>query len=164
MTTTYPTELPSEDIRTLFEIITGRRDRDVKAAAKAGWVVQGYLQGALLGDPAKASAAGFVTLDINTHTNISDAQGAAILGALVQLETQPTGDVEAAGIGDLLGGALGNVLKRQLAGLILPLLQRWLTEWLQGGGLEDLIRRIVGGIGGSGSQPGRLAAAGSCSG
>lgn len=142
MTIKYPTEPPIESVRVLFEILTGRRDRDIPLAAFEAWKVQGYLQGLILGDPQTAGIASLSPEPVHVNANISDAQGVAILGALVELEASSqtnSGDLKASGLGDLLGGAL----RRQLAGLILPLLTRWLQEFLEEGGLNRVIDRIL---------------------
>ena len=137
----YPPELPIESIRILVSMLTAKADRNVQLAAYHAWQVQGYLQKILLGDPTTEAGALTVYGDVRTDVALSDAQGLALLGSLATYE-QAAGDegaVEMQGLRDLLGG----VLRRQLAGLLLPLIQKWLLQFIQEGGLERLIDNIL---------------------
>jgi len=46
----YPDSPPLECIKHVVSVITGQTAFDLKTTAQNGWTVQGYLQGALIGE------------------------------------------------------------------------------------------------------------------
>lgn len=136
----YPSEIPTEAIKTLFGQVTGRDDRNVKVAAKSGWVVQGYLQAVILGDPDTGTGGVMAaSADEEEHPALSETQAIEILAAACDSDSLGAADrPQIAGLLDGIGGAISG----RVAKLLLPVITRWLVEWLQEGGLDNLIGRI----------------------
>jgi len=126
MTMAYP--LPEQaipEVAVLVGMLTGKEKPDTKQALQSGWVVQGYLMSVVAGTSVAADA---------EIAAIDDATAVAHLQGLLEPKAA---DVDASGAGGI-GGAVA-------ARLLLPIIQKWLVQWLQNGGLEQLIGQIGGG-------------------
>lgn len=135
----YPTDVPMDELKELLAILMGQKPPTLKLAAHNGWVVQGYLQGLLIGE---ASPDAVSTKDLKPEARLTDTQTMQALQVLAGSRSEKA-DLKAQGIlGDLGGGAL----KTGLAKLILPILLGWIKKWITGGGLEDLIGKIGAGV------------------
>ena len=132
----YPTSCAAE-AAFLFKTLTGAEPLNVPMSLQAGWTVQGWAQ------------AQFVPLpEVQAAWTLTDDDGLAALAYLGSLEGS---EVKAKGILDrLLPGAGASPAAGTGAGgvliqLLLPLLMRWLQEWVKSGGLEEFIKRLLGG-------------------
>jgi hypothetical protein len=141
MSTTYPQATPTEEIRRLITIVTGKAPSDIKQAAKDGWVVQGYLQSLILGD-VEDSVAKFKISAIGTpikQKKLTNSEAVEMLKVLGGSRKAKEG-VQAQGlIGDFIGGQL----KGGIAKLLLPIILDWIKKWLAGGGLEKIIGDVT---------------------
>lgn len=131
---TYPSDAPTDSIKILVEVLTGRREKDIKEILLHGWWTQGYLQSLVLGAPQTA------VLAYAEEPEVEEQQ------VILALETLAGGrnkrkEMSANG---LIGDITGKALKETLARMILPVLARWLKEWLEEGGLERLLDRLKG--------------------
>lgn len=127
MSLAYP--LPEQaipEVAALVGMLTGKATPDTAQALHSGWVVQGYLMSLVVGH-AEAAAVEAEALD--------DAGAVEKLSSLLEVQAQ---DASGQGLAGGIGGAMA-------ARLLLPIIQKWLVQWLQNGGLEQLIGQITGG-------------------
>lgn len=125
MSVSYPTnEQAVPEIATLVSMLRGQIPASTQVALKSGWVVQGYLQSLIAGQPQAAEASA------EALSEISDAEALQHLAKM----SEPS----ALGLLDNIGGPM--VVK-----LLLPMLQKWMINWLQNGGLDKLIGQIQAG-------------------
>jgi hypothetical protein len=131
----YPSDLPITDAKLLFDMATGRVEKDLKMALHSGWTLQGYLQGMIF--PPGDYTTSDVEVEVDTAA-VDDEQAVAALGFLCEDETA-RGAFEAQG---LLSGISGRVAYLVVAKMLLPVLFRWLKEWAEGEGLDELIEKM----------------------
>lgn len=129
-------------VEKLFAILTGNADRDVRLALQHGWVVQGFLQGALippkseLPEPNKVSRAMMASnVSGKRGETISHEQAVAMLGALRQRGKRDNDESSTLRAQGFLGDLFGKDLQKEVARLLLPILMRWLDQWLSGEGV-----------------------------
>lgn len=135
MSVAYPAgDVAIPEVQRLVSMLTGSTPKDLQQALKSGWVVQGYVQGLVVGEP-DPTAVKMLALD-DYQGELSDADAVKVLKTLCN--EGPT----AQGLLDGIGG-------KALLKLLLPVLQKWLVRWLENGGLED----IIGKIGGASAAP-----------
>jgi hypothetical protein len=135
----YPKAVPTDEVQLLISTLTGGTKAVTADIAHDVWVIQGYLQSLILSGTPKARAKfRIASADSAPAVKLTDAEAVAALGQLIN-DRKAKGIVKAQGfIGDLVG----NFAKKQLATLLLPLLQKWLISFLTEGGLQKLIGRI----------------------
>lgn len=144
MAVEYPT---FEDIKPhlgiLFDMLTGKEPADLSEALHSGWLIQGFLMNSFVPAPSGEASIKGLSNDLITGRKvkkISEEQAVMILGTLAGRK-QSKSDVQAQGfIGDLIG----RKLREQLTKMLLPILLDWLKKWATGGGLADLIKRLIG--------------------
>ena len=137
----YPVTAPGTEMKMLFDMLTGKTEADLSDALHAGWVVQGYLQGLIWPEDQEfGPQVRITTADGGKVPKLSDSEAVQVLGALAG-KRGAQGEVKAQG---LVGDFLGKKLKSELAKVLLPTLLSWLQKWAAGGGLESLIRKILG--------------------
>lgn len=143
-TTRYPTEFPQESAKLLYDMLTGRKTAELSAALHAGWEIQGFAQGLAfpVNEPVGAKS---LLRDRRTNKKVKrvkDDEALVILGALAN--KRPDKSHAIAVYGTVNGKAFrGQALRDQLLRLFLPVLVRWMEKWVEGGGLQRLIDRIV---------------------
>lgn len=128
----YPDSI-GEEVKVLVGMLRGQTAKDVALAANAGWAVQGYLQSLSIGVPASQVSA--LSVDM-----IDDAEALSLLSKLAG----NAGDVRATSVDAAVSGLADGVIAK----LLLSILQKWLEKFLANGGLEKLIEKIIGLIGG----------------
>lgn len=133
MALAYPsTENALPEVKRLISILRGQDPPDARQLGKSLWVSQGCVQGLLLGEPG-VTAQAFEALALQDVEPLSPV---AAVGALEALTAEP--QFQAQGI---LDDTKQMVLKQLLVTLI-----QWSTEWLKNGGLEDIIKIILGSL------------------
>lgn len=140
MSVAYPSTVPSDELKTLFDMLTGKIDADLNTALHAGWNVQGYLQG-LIWPPNKTVGAKAQVLTVSGEKvpKLTDEQAVMALGVLAGRRNAKA-QFEAQGfIGDLIGAKL----KSDIAKMLLPILIGWIKKWVNGGGLERIIDKVI---------------------
>ena len=145
MSFSYPSgDVAVPEIQRLIGMLTGQVPAVLPQALKSGWITQGYVQSLTVGDPSTVSSASILTVDAADYQGeLTDAQAVDVLKSLA------TQGPHAAGLLDGIGQVGGKALLR----LLLPVLQRWITNWLTTGGLDELINKIVSGIGSPAASP-----------
>ena len=130
MSLTYPAgDVAVPEVQRLVSMLTGATPKSVQQALKSGWIVQGYVQGLVLGEPVAIADDTRVLVLADFQGELSDAEAVKVLKTLCN--EGPT----AQGLLDGIGG-------KALLKLLLPVLQKWLVRWLEEGGLEDIIGKI----------------------
>ena len=125
----YPAgDVAIPEIQRLVGMLTGSSPKNLAQALKSGWVVEGYVQGLILGEPSEVTMASAEIAEFTSGT-LSDAEA---LSTLQKLASQGP---QAAGLLDGVGGKLA-------LQLLLPVIQKWLVNWLTTGGLDNLINNI----------------------
>lgn len=128
----------------LYEIVTGKVQLNKTTAVKAAWMLQGYIQGVFFGEPGVTPASVDGALESVSQsptfdTQVSDKLAVAYLGELCQsLEVENDTTVRPASIGAAVGGALPMLALK----VLLPVVQRWLTDWLLKDGLTKLVESL----------------------
>lgn len=145
MTVAYPTDIPVAELKTLFNMLTGKVEADLETALHAGWNVQGYLQG-LVWPVTKSEPAAFKIQMADGSTKkvpkLNDQQAVAALGYLAG-NRKASGDFKAEG---LLDGIGRGAIRSEVAKMLLPILIGWIEKWVAGGGLDRLIEKLIGQI------------------
>jgi hypothetical protein len=164
----YPQEFPAAEIQQLYRALTDQDAlTDVATVGKHIWVIQGYIQSFVLGDP-DAEKQDANPAEIKTtcfQTGLSDRQGLAVMMTLVHpaalaqaefptpeaaLKAYQTRDDEAGPQGpqgpmrtDLKAATIRGraILLDTIAPILMPLLQRWLFMLLEHG-LKTLVHAI----------------------
>ena len=143
MSVAYPSAVPSDDIKNLFDMLTGKVDADLNTALHAGWNVQGYLQGLIWPTTQAAGPkAKVLTLEGEKVPKLTDEQAVMALGVLAGKRSAKA-QFQAQG---LIGDLVGAKLKGDIAKMLLPVLIGWIKKWVNGGGLERLIEKVIGEI------------------
>ncbi len=134
----YPTgivALPS--VKALYDMVTGASPKNIQLALKHGWILQGYLQGVIAGEPSEVITQSVDGNDLKIESGMTDEAGVVALGKLKdRLELEASGDLV------VPASISGFVLEYGLK-LLLPTIQRWLLEWLTDGGLDNFVDAIV---------------------
>jgi len=142
MTVAYPTAVPSDEIKSLFDMLTGKVEADLNTALHSGWVVQGYLQGLIWPEGGESGPkAKVLSVTGEKVPKLTDEQAVMALGVLANKRTVKA-QFQAQGL--LGGGVVGGRLKEEIAKMLLPVLLNWIKKWVNGGGLDKLIEKIIG--------------------
>lgn len=134
----YPTgvaALPS--ITVLYEMVTGASPRNMQQALKHGWILQGYLQGLIAGEPAEVITQSLDPIGPKIESGMTDEDAVVALGKLKErLELEATGEL-------VVTSSLGSFIVTYGLKLLLPTVQRWLLEWLTDGGLDNFVDAVI---------------------
>lgn len=132
----YPAGLDTlPHARNLFNMIVGRDPLNTPQALKSAWVVQGYIQGALVGEPVIVPASvdtvePAIIAQSAQFGQATDAEAVEYLSQLcTNLDAEISGKIQPASI----------VSTELILRLLLPVIQTWMISWLQKGGLERLV-------------------------
>ncbi len=129
----YPTTC-GEEAAILFKMLTGAQTPDLAIGLQAGWVVQGWGQSQFLPPPTEDQVKALDTREL------TDDEAVSVLRSLGQVPGV-VGDSH-----DMCVAALGEeVAGKGVAGdLALKFLVPLLLKWIQGGGLQRLLEKLLG--------------------
>ncbi len=134
----YPTgvsALPS--IKVLYEMVTGASPKNMPQALKHGWILQGYLQGLIAGEPAEVITQSLDPIEPKIESGMTDEDAVVALGKLKEhLELEASGEL-------VVTASLSSFILTYSLKLLLPTVQRWLLEWLTDGGLDNFVDTIL---------------------
>ena len=131
----YPTDVPVESVHSLIKVVTGNTPFVLADTALDVWNIQGYLQGIALGDgTAETQMTAIATAPLN------DVETLLALQALLPGEE----GVKAQGIFQGRGIITDILIQKLISSLM-----GWLNDWIEGGGIEDLLNKLRDMIGSS---------------
>lgn len=134
----YPTGesvLPS--VKVLYDMITGNSPKNIQQALKHGWILQGYLQGMIAGEPAEVITQSIEPASIKIESGMQDEEAIVALGRLKdRLELEASGEL-------VVPASISGFIVEFGLKLLLPTVQRWLLEWLNDGGLDNFVDALV---------------------
>jgi hypothetical protein len=142
VTLPYPDRMPQPEIMLLVATLTGKKAPDRSAMCHAGWVVQGFMQRLLLGVPESEFEGKTYALSTGQNVVLRECD---VVEALANVCDEQTAYRQLKRMGgEAMATRWIDIADAGLAKLVLPLLVRWVGQWAAGGGIDNLIDKIVG--------------------
>jgi hypothetical protein len=106
-TVAYPDTFPAEAALYIVNILRRKEELVAKKLAKSVWVLQGYLQGAVVGEPSSTGSEGpgfVLPFSVEEVSPLSMASAEEVAASIECLQAESEGrEFSAAGIGGLIG-------------------------------------------------------------
>lgn len=147
----YPAEFPQQAAKNLYDLLSGRSAISTPDALHDAWWLYGYGQSLAVsmflgvsfragtGEPGSVEVRCALKSFRANSPKLTDEQALHILGSLAGVRKCPL-RISAEIVGD---DARSKGLKDRLMLMLLPILSKWLQDWLKNGGLEKLIGQLA---------------------